>query len=585
MLLWRWVIWFGAITGLAQTVVVLTARLTTDRLIEFSRDGVWMAPLANAALFGLAAIAVYVATRRMHRSTAIAATCGVFIFVGGIGPTLIAPGLHPAAAFTLLAGIAIQCARFVRAHADRVDGLIRTTLPALLVLTVVVGLADFGWREVQTRRAEASARPPEANAPNVILIVLDTVRAASLSLYGYERQTTPNLDAFARQGVVFDRAISTSSWTLPSHASMFTGRLPHEINADWLTSLDHSHRTLAEELTARGYATFGTVANLRYATEATGIGRGFRTYLDFPRTIRSATLQSWFVKPIVEGLRHAIDYEGTWFIKRASAVTLELLNWIDSSDSPQPFFAFVNLFDAHDQYLPPPPFNSKFGTGGPPPPISSRAAWGPKEIQQSQAAYDGAIAYLDHEVARLIDDLKRRQLLDNTLIVITSDHGEQFGENSLFEHGNSLYLPSLEVPLVLYFPSRLPQGLRVSEGVSLVDLPATILDLTGNTNANFPGRSLTRYWESSPRPTEPPTPLFSYISKGINLAAWLPVSKGDLRSVVLDGVHYIRNGDGTEELYDFERDRSEAHNLIDQPDMRDKLAAARRAVDEGLTRR
>lgn len=585
MSLWRWVIWFAALTGLAQTLVVFAARLTTDRLIQFSRDGVWMAPLANAALFGLAAVAVYVVTRRMHRNAAIGAAAGVFVFFGGIGPALIAPGLHPAAAFTLLAGIAIQCARLVRARADRVDGLIRTTLPALLVLTVVVGLADVGWREARTRRAEASARPPVANAPNVILIVLDTVRAASLSLYGYERQTTPNLDAFARQGVVFDRAISTSSWTLPSHASMFTGRLPHEVNADWLTSLDDSHRTLAEELTSRGYATVGTVANLLYATEATGLGRGFQTYLDFPRTARSITFQSWFVKPIVERLRQTVDYPESWVTKRADAVTGELLHWIDARDRQRPFFAFLNFLDAHQPYLPPPPFNTKFGPGGALPPISGRYSWGPKETQQSQDAYDGAIAYLDQEVARLIDDLKTRQLLDNTLIVITSDHGEQFGENGLFDHGNSLYRPSLEVPLVMYFPSRLPQGRRVPEGVSLADLPATILDLTGHTNASFPGRSLASYWDSSSRPIEPPTPLFSYISKGINLAAWLPVSKGDLRSVVLDGVHYIRNGDGTEELYDFERDRSEAHNLINQPDLRDKLAAARRAVDEGLTRR
>ena len=578
MPVWFWALWFAAVTGLAQASVMLAARAVTGRLIHVSQDVVWMAPLANAALFGLAAAVVYLATRRMPRHNAIAVRWAVFVFLAGLGPALIAPKVHPAAAIVLLAGVAIQSARLVRTRADRVDALIRRSFPGVLAVAVIAGLGQYGSREFIARRAEASLPSSAAGAPNVILIVLDTVRAASMSLYGYERGTSSHLDEFAESGVTFEHAFATSSWTLPSHASMFTGRLPHEVSADWLTPLDDTHQTLAEAFAAQGYATVGFVANVLYATEASGLNRGFHRYSDFPRSITTIIRQSLLVRPVVNRIRDALGDKDPLVKKTAEDVTNEFRVWLDTRREDRPFFAFLNYFDAHEPYRSPPPFDM---TGGKTPDPSTRWSWSAKEIQQSKDAYDGAITYVNEEVSKLLDDLEARNLLDNTLIVITSDHGEQFGEHGLFDHGNSLYRASLEVPLVMRLPARIPAGLRVQTPVSLVDIPSTVVALTGAAaRTGFPGRSLERHWTPALPASLLPEPVFAEISKGINLPPWVPVSKGSMRSVVLDGVHYILNGDGSEELYDFVNDTGEVHNLIGRPDMQGKLAAARLALQD-----
>ena len=582
--LWRWVALFAVLAGLAQSLLVFVVRLTNNRLIPFSEDGIWMAPVANIALFGLAAAGLYAATRRMTRSTAIAVAWAAFVFLGGLGPALLTRKLHPAASLALLAGVAIQSARLVRPRAELVDALIRRSLPATLVVTVLVGLAQYGFREAQANSGPAGLPGPSAEAPNVIVIVLDTVRAANLSLYGYERPTSPHLNEFARSGVVFERALATSSWTLPSHAAMFTGRLPNEVTADWLTPLDDAHRTLAEVFSERGYNTVGIVANLIYATKASGLARGFQRYTDFPRTPETIAQHSWLVRPLVNRVREAMGDSSELVRKHAATVTDQYLDWLDSGRSGKPFFAFLNYFDAHQPYEPPHPFDTMFGSGGPMPDLATRPTWGKKEIQRSIDAYDGAIAYVDQEVERLLGGLRSRQLLANTLIVITSDHGEQFGEHGLYGHANSLYRQTLEVPLVISFPSRVPAGLRVAGPVSLADLPATILDLTRARNGQaFPGRSLAWHWSPAPLAAQP-SPLFAETSRGLNQPEGLPISKGRVRSMVVDGVHYIRNGDGREELYDFEHDRAETQSLIGRPGHEQKLEAARRAISAIVSR-
>ena len=566
----RTALFFAAVTGLTQAFVIFAYRWATGRMVQVSDDVVWMAPLANAALFGLAAVFLSVATRRLTRPAALGITWSVFVFLAGLGPALLTQRLHPVASLLLLAGLAIQAGRLVRQRADRIDALIRRSLPAVIAVTVIAGLAQAGVREFKARRAEAALPSVSATAPNVVFIVLDTVRAASLSLYGYERGTSSHLDEFATSGTVFEHALATSSWTLPSHGSMFTGRLPHELSADWLTPLDRTHQTLAESLAAQGYATAGFVANVLYATEASGLNRGFTRYSDYPPSLATVIRQSLLVRPLVNRVRDALGHTDPLVKKTAGAVTNEFSTWLDVRDSPKPFFAFLNYFDAHEPYRSPPQFHP---TGGKTPDISKRRSWSPQEIQQSRDAYDSAITYVDEEVSNVISHLSQRNLLDNTLIVITSDHGEQFGEHGLFDHGNSLYRAALEVPLVIRLPGKVPAGLRVREPVSLVDLPATVIALTGASGGGqLPGRSLDRLWIL---PSAPSMPVISEISKGINLPPWVPISKGPMQSIVLDGVHYILNGDGSEELYDFDHDPAEAQNLIGRPEMAGKIDAVR----------
>jgi arylsulfatase A-like enzyme len=178
--------------------------------------------------------------------------------------------------------------------------------------------------------------------------------------------------------------------------------------------------------------------------------------------------------------------------------------------------------------------------------------------------------------------------MENTLIIVTSDHGEQFGEHGLYDHANSLYRPLLEVPLLISFPKRIPEARRIREPVTITDLPSTLVELTALQNATqFPGNSLTKHWSADTKHDGPATPLLMEVSKGINMSPWLPVSKGDMKSLIAEGMHYIRNGDGREELYDFENDVLEEKDLAGTPEGQRALERLRKhlalSVNPGQT--
>jgi len=230
-------------------------------------------------------------------------------------------------------------------------------------------------------------------------------------------------------------------------------------------------------------------------------------------------------------------------------------------------------FDAHEPYLPPAPFDTQFGqkaannnarvTHRP------RMAWrsnrekiSPRENQAEMNAYDGAIAYLDQQLGLLFAELDRRGSLKNTLVIITSDHGEAFGERGHYAHSDNLYLTLLHVPLLISFPARVPAGKSVAHPVSLRDIPATVMDLIGpDDRRRFPGRSLARYWNGGQDADD-----FIPILSEVNLAPLHPHkfaagSKAITRSLVVGRYHYIKNHDGREELYDFINDPAEARDL------------------------
>lgn len=207
--------------------------------------------------------------------------------------------------------------------------------------------------------------------------------------------------------------------------------------------------------------------------------------------------------------------------------------------------------------------------------LSTRRDWSAAEIDSERAAYDGSIAWLDSELGKLFEALGARGRLDNTIVVVTSDHGEQFGEHGLMDHGNSLYRPLLEVPLVIVWPGRVPAGVRVDTPVSLRDLPATITDLVFG-QPTLPGRSLAGLWDDS---SMIPSPLLSELQEGIRSPEWLPVARGDLESLVVDDHHYIRNGDGREELYDLSADPEERRDLVGSEAAGPRLAILRARLE------
>ena len=342
--------------------------------------------------------------------------------------------------------------------------------------------------------------------------------------------------------------------------------------------------------------TAGFVANIGYCGYASGLNRGFIHYEDFPISPGQIVLSSTLGRRIAisNKLRNTIGYHEVLNHKTAADVNTSFLRWLSRRDR-HPFFVFLNYMDAHEPYLPPAPFDVKFGPKGPRGNYWHSAfsagrmhKWkmSVQEIQVERDAYDGAIAYLDQQLGRLLAELEKRGVLEKTLVIITSDHGEEFGEHSLFSHGASLYLPSLHVPLLISFPARVPAGQRVRESVSLRDLPATIVDLiTLERGPRFPGNSLARYWNGIPDPggllTEP---LLSEVSFARNNPEWYPVSRGNMKSLIGEPYHYIKNGDGREELYDLDQDPFEQHDLARAEEGRPTLERYRISLETILAR-
>jgi arylsulfatase A-like enzyme len=186
-----------------------------------------------------------------------------------------------------------------------------------------------------------------------------------------------------------------------------------------------------------------------------------------------------------------------------------------------------------------------------------------EEIQAEIAGYDGAIACLDDALDRLLRALEARGVLDDTLVIVTSDHGEEFGEHKLYTHGNSLYDAALRVPLVIALPRRIPAGRRVANWVSPRDLAETVRDLAVPSGTPpFPGLSLARFWAQSGAP--PDEPVFSAVRAVRGNPPWYPSAMGDMAAVMLAPYKYIQRGDGTEEVYDLHADPGETRDLSRQ---------------------
>jgi arylsulfatase A-like enzyme len=504
-------------------------------------------------------------------------------------------------AWVLLAwGIATRLAAALEWSATRSRRWMIRSFPGLLGLVLVLAGLVFGGDRLRQWREAGRPQPP-AGSPNVLLIVLDTVRADHLSLYGYPRPTTPALQRLAGRGIRFEQARAASPWTLPSHASLFTGRWPHELAVRWLTPLQGRFPTLAEYLGAHGYATAGFVANTLYCSYDTGLDRGFTHYEDYilgglspVRTVYLGDLALRALVHLVENVGGSLGPGplGAWqeplhrlvltpdLAKRdAGSINRQFLDWLAQRPEPgRPFFVFLNYFDTHTSYLLPSGAPYRLGLK-PRSPADYRVLdqWSyldKLELPQhyrtlAQDSYDNCLAYLDERLGELLDELQRRGALDHTWVIVTADHGEGLGEHELFDHGESLYRPEIRVPLVIVPPQPRRLAGVVNDPVSLRDLPATITDLVGlGTGAPFPGRSLARLWRDPSRPSAAPDGGDAVLSE---LAAPNPIDpnrgrspahRGPLISLAEGDLVYIRNqGDGTEELFD---ERDDPRELINR---------------------
>ena len=513
----------------------------TNRIMLQGSDLAWAKPLANLVLIVPVALLLRAFRDRLFLAWLTFPLIAAPLLVYRPGSRLVMLILAAGAATQL--GVLLQRERIRR-------GVLRTG--AVLAGLYVVAAIAIGVRLRSAQRPPAVQVAAADGAPNVLLIILDTVRGASLSAFG-GRALTPHIDSIAATGVAFDRAISTASWTLPSHASMFTGLWPHEHGADWRKALDDRAPTLAEVFSAHGYRTGGFAANLIYVSRAHGLDRGFQVYRDHRRSpgaiLRASALGQVLVT--AEILRRITGFHDVAGRKPAQLVNREFLEWVGQS-AEQPWFAFLNYYDAHEPYLPNAPYRGRYSAGLPARRFDRQRFTGvegylsgwetlePGEVEAERAAYEEVITELDARLGDLFTELRRRGVLDRTLVVIASDHGEQFGEHEMHSHGNSLLWRSIHVPLVLSWPGHLPTGRR-SEPVSLRDLGATILSLALSDETAFPGNPFL-----GPRaPAAQSALVLSELSRG-NDAAMRTAAE---QSVVGPDWLYVRTAMGREDAF------------------------------------
>jgi arylsulfatase A-like enzyme len=590
--------WCGLAAGLLEvgTRVLCRAIDPSERLYSMSHHFIWLSPLANLAVFVSIGLLLAVAVKLAPHATIWFGTrliCACMIL-----PVLIAtvPWIYTSAWLLVSIGAAACLVPFFGRHRLALRLSMRWSFPFMAGLVLL--LAGFAFAQDWLKRARESARPlPAAHSPNVLFIVLDTVRADRLSLYGYERATTPSLERLSKRGIRFNNARATAPWTLPSHASMFSGRWPHELGAKWVTPLQGRFPMLAEYVGERGYATAGFVANLVYCSQETGLARGFTHYDDYVlkklAPLRTSALVDQTVMMISEvisvfdivplqPLREQIVH---WFVinrrKDAASINRAFLNWLaDRREPDRPFFAFLNLCDAHDPYMLPEgaPYRFVNYSSTPDSYRAVRELWRDLDktklpryvITLARDSYDDCLSYIDAQLGLLFDELQRRGVLDQTLIVVTSDHGEGLGEHGLFNHGESLYRTEIGVPLLIVPPSGLRSPAVIDETVSLRDLSATIVDLVGQEKGSpFPGHSLARFWRNSRSDSVLPSgtadPIISELTAP-NPAqpnqGRSPASRGPLVSLVQGNFVYIRNeGDGGEQLFN---ERDDPHEFDDR---------------------
>jgi arylsulfatase A-like enzyme len=411
------------------------------------------------------------------------------------------------------------------------------------------------WPGVLLALAACGAEVPQLRPDtphNVLLISIDTLRADHLGCYGYNRPTSPNLDALAAEGAVFEDASATSPWTVSSHFSILTGLFPrsHGVNG-WAKPMPTDIRTLAGHLQELGFATGAFVNHLILNAER-GFGTGFETFLVEDEKLnprgKSQTI---------------LDNAGRWLEQQGQAR----------------FFLFVHLYDVHSSYISMPRFKRRF-IGEYEGDVNGYAQqlkdfrlgtldWSDDDVGHLVDLYDAGIAQLDDTLGGFFDGLKARGQWDNTLIIVTSDHGEEFLEHGDVLHGGTLYQELLHVPLILRGPG-IPTGRRLGHEVTLVDLLPTVLSFVGlPPPGDVEGVDL-RPTLLDPALQPPERWIFAEADK------WFNKERGNYRRSIRRGrykLHYDHLSDGRT-LFDLEADPGEEHDIsAEHPELTETLWA------------
>jgi arylsulfatase A-like enzyme len=480
----------------------------------------------------------------------------------------------------LVASLAVRLFRKVAGRGSSRGVWLAAAAGSALVATVIVG-----GRPSRTALPEGPTPAPEASTgldrPNVVLVVLDTVRADRLSIHGGSPETSPFLSDLARESTVYERAVSPAPWTLPTHASFFTGQFAsvHQATAEH-RYLRSEWVTAAEILRENGYETVGYSCN-SVVSRAYNLDQGFDRFIEIFRY----PLQD-DVHPLLRTLpgRLLTRYRSPHpEDKGGRTVNAMVREWLDHR-SEGPFFLFINYLEPHLPYLPPEPYRSRFVDA----PLRDSLRWMEREswfedlmrvigtpglltgedYEQLTALYDAELAYQDELLRDLVEELGARGLLDRTLLIVTSDHGENLGEHGLLNHVFSIHETLLHVPLVVRHPGSFPEGARHPGLVSTLSIFPTILEATGSR----PDDAWPPALGALPRgPDDPGLPfaVAEYALPVYHLSLLLQHAPGfDLRpyavrqrSLRTDDWKIVRREPGSPRLFDLAGDPNETQTL------------------------
>jgi arylsulfatase A-like enzyme len=453
--------------------------------------------------------------------------------------------------------------------------------------------------------------------PNVVLVLVDTLRGDRLSCYGHGRPTTPILDRLAAESTLYTTVMSPGAWTPPSHASIFTGTYPSRHGVDRSHPyLDGPLTTLPEYLRAHGYRTFGISSNFWIST-ATGYDRGFDVFcqswqllqtranpaLERQRRRDPSYTPATTAVPVADRVRAAVNALEARFWRTCCAplvpvdmgarrVNRVVKRWIRRWRTlDAPFFAFIHYMEPHEPYTPPTRFLRRHVAPGDVARargvnqhalkfMSGRVPMGAEEFDLLGRLYDAEVSYTDHCVAEVIDGLRGTGLLDDTLLVVTSDHGENLGEHGLMSHMFSVHEPIVRVPLLVRYPGGAHRGVE-SALVQTTDLFPTIAALVAAAGAAGNGTRdavAEQFQAAALPPVGPPRehafaelldmqPPLTALRKRYPWFDW-SVYDRSLRVVRTPTHKYVQGSDGSEALYAIERDPGETEDrMAAEPDV------------------
>lgn len=585
----------GIALGLAEATAVLAAAAPPRDLSVLAYAAVTYG-VACAVAGALLALAVSVVGRLLRRAPA--EPLHVFAFVGallfaGLGfviarfrvfrdvylenlPVGSTKGLLVQAALLALAVVVFMVGRrLARVLVGRTPArlLLRAWgSPLVFGLVAAVCLAAAQLGAPGDAKADGHRRPRSADQPNVLVIVVDTLRADHLGTYGYGQHTSPNLDAFARDAVRFDHAFAQASWTRPSFATIMTGRYPSSHRTMFKPDvLPDAVDTLAESLQGQGYATAGFVTNFNVAPYF-NFGQGFDEYhylepeLVLWANDTASRLSLYSIVRLVSERFLSKKLKVENYYQDAKVVGRTVDAWLDRKPD-RPFFLFVGYMDPHDPYFAHPYDGTAVARVAMPHPDVSQAG-------RLTRLYDGEIRYWDQQFGRLIASLKRRGLYDNTLILVTADHGEELGDHGGFWHGTTLYDEQVHIPMIVRLPGGEASGTTVTDWVRHVDIAPTILRFTGGrAREGMQGGDL---FSAGRRP------VFAEEDHEGNrlVSVRVPGEAGQADYKLVIANEGNPRGLAPTELFDVEHDPRERQNLA--PTEHDRVAQTREVLERSL---